>query len=488
MNPAIRRTWAAVVVLLVVIMGATTYIQFFAASDINNSALNTGRKLDAANSSPRGAILVDGKPIAESKKNPDGSTFAYKRVYTDPLLYSGLTGYFSLDGGLTQLEASQNGILTGSSDSQFFDRLSNLFTGHEDQGANVELTVKQKIQQAAYDALPDGPKGSVVVLNPKTGEVLAMASKPSFDTNLLAVQSTAQVRANRDKISQNDKVSLNWNPAVFDLVPPGSSFKLLDLVAGLETGYFTVDGKYDNSPKWIPPGASKPLGNFEGGICSSQPGKASLKFIVAQSCNTPFAQGIQKIGQDKMTEVTERFGFNAKPNWLGLAPTSSSVWPTEKMNDAKLAYSSIGQQDVKATTLQMAMVAAGIANDGKLMKPQLIKQVTSPDLQVLQNFKAEKLRDVTSAKVANDVTQLMLGPVESGTAMAAQIPGLKIAAKTGTAQIADTGKVHVWIAGFAPADDPQVAIAVNVQNLDYNETHGLTSTIMKNVLKAVFNK
>jgi peptidoglycan glycosyltransferase len=471
---------------LAIVLGATTYIQFFAADSLNNNALNN-RQLIANYGKPRGAILVDGKPIAQSVKNSDGSQFDYRRVYTNPELYSGLTGYYSFSAGATQLESSQETTLAGTSDSQFFDRLVNLFTGSSDQGADVSLTIDQKIQKAAYDALPDDAKGSVVVSEPKTGKILAMVSKPSYDTNLMAVQSSSQLETNKAKIAQQKNVALNWNPAVYDRVSPGSSFKLLDLVAGLESGYFKVDGEYNNSPDWTPPGTDKKLANFDHGSCASKPNKAPLKFIVAQSCNTPFAQGIQKIGEDKMTDVTERFGFNSPVKDLGLAPVSKSVWPTG-MNAANLSYASIGQYDVQATTLQMNMVAMGIANDGVLMKPQLVEEVTNPNLQVLQSFKAEKLRDVTTKKVAGEVTELMKQPPLSGTAMLARVPGVELAAKTGTAQIGDTGRVHAWITGFAPADDPEVAITVNVQNISYAESEGLTSTIMNKVERAVFNK
>lgn len=199
MNQAIRRIWVAAVVLLTIILGATTYVQFFAADALNNNALNS-RQLLANYGNPRGAILAGGKPIAESVKT-DGGQFDYKRVYNDPELYSGLTGYYSLGSGSTQLESSLESTLAGTSDNQFFDRLSNLFTGTADQGANVELTIDPKIQKAAYDALPDGKKGSVVVTNPKTGEILAMASKPTFDTNLMAVQSSAELAKNRTKLN-----------------------------------------------------------------------------------------------------------------------------------------------------------------------------------------------------------------------------------------------------------------------------------------------
>lgn len=486
MNQAIRRTWVAVVLLLAVVLGATTYVQFFAADALNNNSLNN-RQLVANYGNARGAILVDGKPVAESVKNQDGSQFAYRRVYKDPELYSGLTGYYSFSSGSTQLESSMESTLAGTSDSQFFDRLSDLFTGASSQGANVELTIDPKVQKAAYDALPDGYKGSVVVTDPKTGKILAMVSKPSYDTNLMAVQSSSLLAQNKEKLSAQSGVSINWNPAVYDRVSPGSSFKLLVLAAGLESGYFKVDGEYNNSPSWTPPGTDKKLGNFEGGICSSQPNKASLKFIVAQSCNTPFAEGIQTIGQEKMDQVTSDFGFNTKPDWLGLAPTSASVWP-EDMSAANLAYAAIGQYDVQATALQMNEVAMAIANDGTLMKPQLVQQVTSPTLQVLQSFKAQKQKDVIPEKVASDLTELMKQPVASGTAMEAKVPGVDLAAKTGTAQIGNTNKVHAWITGFAPADDPKVAITVNVQNLTYEQSHGLTSEIMNKVERAVFDK
>lgn len=486
MNQAIRRTWVAVVLLMAIVLGATTYVQFFAADSLNNNPLNN-RQLIANYGNARGAILVDGKPVAESVKNQDGSQFEYRRVYKDPELYSGLTGYYSFSSGSTQLESSMESTLSGTSDSQFFNRLADLFTGASSQGANVELTIDPKVQKAAYDALPDGFKGSVVVTEPKTGKILAMVSKPSYDTNLMAVQSTSQLAKNKEELSKQSGLALNWNPAVYDRVSPGSSFKLLVLAAGLETGYFTVDGTYNNSTSWTPPGTSKKLSNFDGGICSSQPDKASLKFIVAQSCNTPFAEGVQTIGQKKMDEVATAFGFNSKPDDLGLAPTSASVWPSD-MSAANLSYASIGQYDVQATTLQMNEVAMAIANDGVLMKPQLVQQVSSPNLEVLQSFKAQKERDVTTSKVANDLTELMKQPVASGTAMEAKVPGVDLAAKTGTAQIGNTNKVQAWITGFAPADDPQVAITVNVQNLTYQQSHGLTSQIMNKVERAVFNK
>lgn len=485
MNPAIRRTWLAVVALFLAILMGTTYVQFIGAEKLNNNALNT-RPLMANYDRPRGAILVGGKPIAQSIRTENGP-YKYKRTYTDSKLYSGLTGFYSLANGATQLEATQETVLSGTSDDQFFDRLTNLFTGKEDRGADIELTIDPAIQKAAFDAIPDGQKGSVVVTDPRDGRILAMASKPTYDANDLSVQNSDQVSKNRAKLESVPGLSVNWNPAVYDRVSPGSSFKLLTLIAGLETGDFKIDGSYDNPPSWSPPGTKKELKNFSIGICSSQPNKASLSFIVAQSCNTPFAQGVQKIGTEKMKEVTDRFGFGEKPDWLGLAPTSASTWP-ENPDPAQLAYSSIGQFDVQTTALQMNMVAMGIANDGVIMRPQLIKQVTSPDLRVLKRFKAEEYGRGMSSEVAQDMTKLMREPVKSGTATRARVPGVDLAAKTGTADIGESGKVNGWITGFFPADDPQYAVTVVVKDISYEESAGLSSTIMSKIERAVMKR
>ena len=485
MNPAIRRTWLAVVTLFVVILMGTTYVQFIGAEKLNTNPLNS-RPILANYDRPRGAILVDGKPIAQSVRTENGP-YKFKRTYTDSKLYSGLTGFYSINSGATQLESTQESTLSGTSDDQFFDRLSNLFTGKEDRGADIELTIDPAIQKAAYDALPDGKQGSVVVTDPRDGRILAMVNKPTFDANELSVENADQAKQNRAKLESVPGLSVNWNPAVYDRIPPGSSFKLLTLIAGLETGDFQMDEEYDNPPSWAPPGTERELKNFSVGICASKPDKAPLTFIVAQSCNTPFAQVVQDIGADKMKDVTKRFGFGEKPDWMGLAPTSASVWP-DTSDPAQLAYSSFGQFDVQATALQMNMVAMGIANDGVIMRPQLIKQVTSPDLRVLRRFKAEEFGRATSSEVAQDMTKLMREPVKSGTATRARVSGVDLAAKTGTADIGESGKVNGWITGFFPADEPQYAVTIVVKNVTYEESAGLSSTIMSKIERAVMNR
>lgn len=482
MNTALRHVWIAVVGLFILVFGALSYIQFFAAADLNANPLNT-RQLYKNFDLARGAILVDGKPIAESV--PSDDQFDYQRVYEDPKLYSHLTGFYSLTYGANHLEGVMDDELTGQSDSQFYNRMVNLLTGQANEGASVELTIDPELQKTAYDLIPDGQQGTIIVSEPKTGNILAMVSKPSYDTNKLAVHSTSKAAANMAELLETPGLSPNINPAIGHLIAPGSSFKIIDLVAGLESGKFNLEDEYDNPDAITPPGAGKPIRNFDEGICERRD-RAKLDFIVAQSCNTPFVAMSQVVGEDALRDVAERFGFGQQLE-IPLRVTPS-VFPTD-MNPAELGLASIGQFDVKATPLQMNMVAMGIANDGVIMKPNLIKQVTAPDLRVISQPKPEEFSTATSKEVADQVTELMRGPVESGTAYTADIPGLDIAAKTGTAQLGDgTNRVNSWITGFAPADDPQVAVTIVIEKTDYATGHNLTSPNLKKILEAVFNK
>lgn len=480
MNQAIRNTWIAVMVLFVLCLGALSYVQFFAAKDLNANPLNN-RQLFRDFDLPRGAILVDGKPIAESV--PTDGQFKYQRVYTDPELYSHLTGFYSLANGSTQLESVMNPELTGKSQDQFFDRLVNLFSGKENEGASVELTIDPDLQKFVYDLIPEGTRGSIIVSEPKTGNILAMASKPSYDTNLLAVHSTNKAAENMKKVlAENPHLSPYQNPALYNTMNPGSSFKILDLVAGLESGNYNADTVLKNPETITDP---VKMSNFNEGICASR-SEATLEFIVAQSCNTPFALMSKELGPEPFENVTERFGFGQQLN-IPL-PVQPSVFPPN-MPPAELAQASIGGSEVMTTAMQMNMVAMGIANDGVIMEPNLVKQVMAPDLRVLSSSKPKEFSTATTKEVADQVTDLMRGSVKSGTSMRAAVPGLDIAAKTGTADLnLDSGVVNSWITGFAPADDPEVAVTIAFERIDYPTGSSLTSPNMKKILEAVFNQ
>lgn len=481
MNQAIRNTWIAVMLLFVLSLGSLSYVQFFAAKDLSENALNN-RQLFKEFDLPRGAILVDGKPIAESV--PSDGQFDYQRVYTDPELYSHLTGFYSLSNSSTQLESKMNDVLTGNSQDLFFDRMINLFTGKANEGASVELTIDGELQKYVYGLIPDGTRGTIIVSEPKTGNILAMASKPSYDTNLLAVHSSSKAADNMSKLLKVDGLSPYRNPAIGNLTAPGSTFKIFDMVAALESGKYTADTMLDNPAKVTLPGTNTQLGNFYGGNCAAQT-KATLAFIVAQSCNTPFVKMSQDLGAETYQDVTERFGFGQQVEIpMSVVP---SVFPSE-LNAAQLGQSVIGQFDVKTTAMQMNMAAMGIANDGVIMEPNLIEQVIAPDLRVLSESKPKAFSTATTKDIADKVTDLMRGPVKSGTAVRAQVPGLDIAAKTGTSQIGGSDLVNSWITGFAPADDPQVAVTIVFEKIDFKTGSSLTSPNMKKILEAVFNQ
>lgn len=482
MNQAIKRVWVALTMMFIVCLAGLSYIQFFSAEKLADNSLNK-RQLFREFDLPRGAILVDGKPIAESVPTDDGQ-FTYQRKYNNPEEYAHLTGYYSLANGSTHLESDLNSWLTGSSSDLVFDRLTAMFTGKKAEGASVELTIDGELQKKAYEMIPDGLRATIVVTDPKTGDVLAMASKPSFDPNELAVHSTVKAAENMKKLTTVKGLSPYINPAIGNLVAPGSSFKILSTVAALESGEYDLNTVIDNPTRIILPGTNTELGNFEAGICARQP-QAKLEFIFTQSCNTPFVNISEKLGAKPYEDVTERFGFGQQLN----IPQSvtASVFPTG-MTASQLAMSTIGQFDTKTTPLQMNMVAMAIANDGVIMQPNMIDKVIAPDLRVIEDPKPKAFSTATTKEVANTVAELMKGPVQSGTAMNAAVPGVDLRVKTGTAQIGNTGMVNSWITGFAPGDDPQVAITVNIEQVDYDTGHNTAGSLMKKMTEAVFNK
>ncbi|HJF14879.1 MAG TPA: penicillin-binding protein 2 [Enteractinococcus helveticum] len=479
MNESIRYAWYGVVVAFLVLIGAASYVQVIGADDLRSHEANS-RELYKQFGGPRGPILVGGEPIAESVPS-DSSSFDYQRVYHDPELYSGLTGFYSLAYGQTGLEQRLNGWLSGTADDLFIERIRQTLTGAENPGASVELTIDPDVQRAAYSALPEGMVASVVVSEPDTGRILAMASRPNYDTNLLAVHSTSQASENMDEIVDSG-VSPYENRPTADRTEPGSTFKLIDTIAMLESGEYSPEDSISFPDVLELPQSGTPIRNFEGGICDGR-GSADLTWIFAQSCNTPFGQAAMDLGQDALLDVAERFGFNDSSISIPLSVAPSN-FPEEEMTQANLAQSSLGQFDVQATALQMNMVAAGIANDGTVMLPQLVDTVRGPDLNVLEEPQPEVYSEAITPEIAEQMTGMMQEVVQSGTAMPAR-SSIPIAAKTGTGQTGTEGKVNSWITGFAPADDPQVAVTLVYRNTDYSVGSQLTATNLKKIVEAV---
>ena len=479
MNESIRYAWYGIVAVFLVLIGAASYVQVIGADDLRAHEANS-RELYKQFGGPRGPILVDGEPIAESVPS-DSTSFNYQRVYHDTELYSGITGFYSLAYGQTGLEQRLNGWLSGSADDMFIERIRQTFTGAENPGASVELTIDPAVQEVAFSALPEGIAASVVVSEPDTGRILAMASRPHYDTNLLAVHSTTQASENMDAIVESG-VSPYENRPTATTTEPGSTFKLIDAIAMLESGEYSPDTSIAVPNSLDLPQSNTPISNFGGGICD-QRDAADFTWIFAQSCNTPFSQAAMELGQDALLDVAERFGFNDDSITIPLSVAASN-FPEEEIPQATLAQSALGQVDVQASALQMNMVAAGIANGGVVMQPQLVDTVRGPDLNVLEEPQPEVYSEATTADIADDMTSMMTEVVQSGTAMPAR-SSIPIAAKTGTGQTGTEGKVNSWITGFAPVDDPQVAVTLVYQNTDYSVGSQLTATNLKTIVEAV---
>jgi penicillin-binding protein A len=457
MNAPVRRLSAVVAVLFVALFGSSTFIQVVSANSLNNRPGNA-RTIYKEYSRERGPIVAGKTVLAES--TPSDDLFKFQRQYAQGPMYAPLTGYYAaVFGSATGLEKTEQPFLAGTADQLFFPRLSDLLTGRKPQGASVELTIDPKVQQVAWNALGD-QRGAVVALDPKTGAVLAMVSRPSFDPNEIATHSqTAAQKAYQRLLAAANKPMAN-RAIGGDLYPPGSTFKLIDVAAALSTGKYHADSQLPAPAVLDLPQSTATLPNDDRRPCGPN-NQVSLADALRISCNTAFGNLGMTLGAKALADQAEKFGFG-RPLQIPLTVTPSSFPQTQ--SQAQVAQASIGQFDVRATPLQMAMVAAGIANKGVVMQPYLVNRVRSSDLNVVQQAQPSEFSTAVSADVAAEMTTMMEGVVQSGTGTRAQIPGVRVAGKTGTAQTGNSPAPHAWFTAFAPADNPKVAVAVIVEN------------------------
>lgn len=413
----------------------------------------------------RGSIVVAGNPIAVSE--PTNDQLKYLRTYPGGPMYAPVTGFYSIVYGTTGIEKYSNAVLAGTDDRLVGGNISDLFSGRDPQGGNVALTINPAAQQAAYDALSqltvDGEPavGGVVALDPKTGAILAMVSTPSFDPNQLSTHAPAEIRAYSQTLSAlpTDPRS---NQAISENYPPGSIFKIVDAAAAMEDG-LQINDQIPAPDEYLLPGTQTTLKNYNNGSCSPS-GTDTLLHSFTISCNTSFAKlAVDEIGTDKLRDMAAKFGITDESWEMPLVVSPSSLGPI--VDDASLAQSAIGQRDVRVTVMQGAMLAATIANGGQLMKPYLVAETQAPDLSVLDTTKPEVFGPrAVSQEVADDITTMMVNVVENGSGTKAQLPGIEVAGKTGTAQVAEGVNDHTWFTGFAPADDPKISVAVFIRN------------------------
>ncbi|MEJ1177625.1 peptidoglycan D,D-transpeptidase FtsI family protein [Pseudarthrobacter sp. NPDC055928] len=484
MNQAIRNSWVAAIAMFALIFGALSYVQVIGADDLKANAWNKRAILqDYCND--RGAIIVGGTPIAESVEGSE--TCKFQRTYSQPELYAGITGYFSQNYGATGLEIAMNDQLAGSSDQQFLDRIGQLFLGNQPKGASVELTIDPRIQQLAYDLIPDGQRGSIVVTNPKTGAILAMVSKPSYNPNLIATQDPTAESTNINELVKVPGINLNQSVSgpTGELLAPGSVFKLVDTAAALNSGKYNKDSQLPNPAEMPFTGISYKLPNYAGGNCYTRD-TASFAFALQQSCNTPFASIALDLGRDAIAEQAKKFGFGESLGDQLKLDYALQGFP-DNLDEPGLAQSAIGQKDVRATPLQIALMTAAIANDGVQMSPSLVKTLRSPDLRVLEEPQPTPLRTSTTPDIANQITEWMTSAVSEGIARGAAVPGVQVAGKTGTAELGN-GLNNSWFTGFAPANNPQVGVTIVMEGVDITTGAQLTSPNAKKIFEAVLNK
>lgn len=476
MRRQIKVLGAVVLVCYVAAFIKLNQIQVLEASAYNDRPENTRAQLRDFNR-PRGDIVsADGVVLATSEERR--AELRYQRVYPEGELYSHLTGYYSFRLGSTGVERTYNAELTGRTSSLQLRELTGAFSEPSTEG-DVVLTVRDDLQRVARDALGDDV-GSIVALDPRTGGVLAMYSNPPFDPNLIS--------ANEGQLAVDYKTVLDAAPGKPLLARtyqerffPGSTFKVVTATAGLTSGTVTeAEPVYPEVTSYTPPLTNRPINNFDGSICGG-----ALFVILQDSCNSSFAQmAAEQLGPEPMIETAEAFGFNDVPP-IDLTRPVASVYPTDfgavvsepegrapvVEDTPALAQTGIGQNDVAATPLQMALVAAGVANGGEVMAPHVMAEVLARDGDTVDSFDESVWTEAMDADTADIMRRAMVSVVDVPTATASSmaIPGATVGAKTGTAQLGTTPpRSHAWMIAFAGPEgaEPTVAVAVMVQDVD----------------------
>lgn len=461
MNVPLRRVGVALMVLIVLLLANMTYIQVVKADDYRKDPRNQRVVLEEYSRQRGQIIAADGTQLAKVQETTD--RLRYLRVYPNGPMYAPVTGHYTLIGAPTGIERAQDDVLNGSDDRLFVRRLSDLITGRDPRGGNVQLTIEPKVQQAAYNALTKrGFTGAVVALRPQTGEILAMASTPSYDPNPLASHDTDVARKAWNQLTDENGPQSMQNRAISTIYPPGSTFKLVDAAAALESGQFNKDSQLTAARQITLPGTNTTLENFNGSPCGGG-ATASLSQALALSCNTAFADLAGQLGPDRLRGMAQKFGIGQNMSIpTPVAPSTIGPLPDK----ASLFQSGIGQRDVKLTPLQDALIAATIANGGQRMVPNMVKAVLAPDLSVIDEMKPQKAERAMSPQNAAVLRDMMVD-AESHAGGEGKIQGVTIASKTGTAEHGNDPKntnPHAWYVAFAPANNPQVAVAVVVED------------------------
>ncbi|MEU4201558.1 penicillin-binding transpeptidase domain-containing protein [Streptomyces sp. NPDC045470] len=457
MNRYIRRASVFCLILLVALLLNAARVQVFEAGRYDDNPANRRAAL-ARYSQPRGDILVDGEPVTGSRDS--GGQLRYERTYAEGPLYAPVTGYASQVYGTSLLENAEDDVLSGTDPQLAPVPLWTDISRAQQPGGDVVSTVDAAVQQAGFEGL-GGKKGAVAAVQPRTGKILALVSTPSYDPNDLS-GTERSVADTWNRLNRSDRQPM-INRALKQTYPPGSTFKVVTAAAALDHRKVTdIDAATGAPDPYTLPGTSTRLTNEAGGCAN-----ASLRHAFEVSCNTVFARLGVAVGLDGMAGTAEKFGFNDAD--LKIPSTAArSVFDTD-MDDAQLALSAIGQYDTTATPLQMAMVAAAVANDGEVRSPYLVDKVTDAHGATVSVTRQKTLHRAMSRGTARHLQEMMTGVVTRGTGTGAAIDGATVGGKTGTAQhgVDNKGTPYAWFVSWAKKDgaaDPAVAVAVVVED------------------------
>ena len=454
MNRSIRRVGVVAALMFFALLVNLTASYLLRGPGLLSDPANA-RVLQEQFDQPRGAILVGNTAVVQTQAST--GRFNYQRTYAAGAMYAPVTGYYSFLYGRSKLEQAYNDRLIGTTDTDLLGRIRAVLSNQPAAGATLQTTLDAKAQQAAWDGLA-GRKGAVVALDYTTGAILAYASSPSYDPAALAGEDMNAVQKAWTDANADPARPLA-DRAGSEIYPPGSTFKLVTAAAALENGW-PLDQAVPAPATMTLPGTNVSLGNTS----SCGAAEITLKQALATSCNTAFANVGLAIGQEKVKAQAEKFGFNT--GFGGDLNSAASVFPSD-LNPSQLAMSAIGQFEVAATPLQMALVTAAIANGGVEMAPYLVSEVRAPDLAILSQHGPTPVGTPISADTAAKLQDMMVGVVTNGTAQMVAVKGVRIGAKTGTAQSDPNRPNYAWFVGWA--DKPHVAIAVFVEDAEINE-------------------
>lgn len=489
MDKPIRRVAIFGLLLFFGLMAQVNYVQGGQAEDLRNDDRNSRQFADTFKT-PRGTISAGGVVLVTS---PKSGKEKYGRAYKEGPIFAPVTGFFGGSGSASQVERAYNSLLSGKDKRITQQRWFDTFIGKKPDGANVELSINPQAQRTAYEALrsqtQEGRRGGAVVIDIKTGALRVAASWPSFDPNEVAPQ-TGEKGAKR--LAQLDSARGVIKPltdnALSQTFPPGSSFKAVTSAVGMENLGLTESSTVNTGPLILPE-SGRPLPNsHDHGNCGSQ---APLKGAFAESCNTSFGKMALDLGIQQLSDGAGKFGFGeqvkVEPDFpaaksdvpVSIQGADGKTIPTGKDGTAR---SGIGQENVRATPLQMAMVAAAIANDGKIMNPYVVQKVRAKDQSELYNASPKEFGQGMKADTAEQLRDMMRAVVSEGTAK--NLQGRNIAGKTGTAEQGSGIPNSRWFVGFGPVENPRYAFAVITEGPGDGATNAgpVAAAIMAQVL------